>query len=163
MKLVPFVKESVVAGTPAQVWEFHEDPETFRLLLPPFERSEVLQLPAGLIPGSEVRTKTWIGPIPTHIYAKIIAAEKPDFFEDEMISGPFAYWRHRHEFLPGPTSESTLYRDTIWLRPPLGILGRLARPFAIDPRVGRVFEYRHQVVAREMPKWIADQKKRANT
>jgi ligand-binding SRPBCC domain-containing protein len=145
-----FTKETIVPGTPTEVWEFHEEADTFRKLLPPFERTVILQTPSGLEVGALVRTKTWIGPVPTGIEARITKSSKPDYFEDEMLRGPFAFWQHRHEFLPGPTDRTTLYRDVLTYRPPLGFIGRLVRPFLIAPRLKMVFDYRHQVVLREL-------------
>jgi ligand-binding SRPBCC domain-containing protein len=145
-----FIKQSVVPGTPQQVWDFHAEPGTFALLLPPFERTTILQLPENLEVGATVRTKTYIGPIPIPIHAVITESVRHHYFSDVMMSGPFAYWHHRHEFLPGPDPNSTLYLDTINYRVPLGPLGDLVRPFLVAPRLARVFEYRHQVVLNEM-------------
>jgi ligand-binding SRPBCC domain-containing protein len=145
-----FTKQTIVPGTPQQVWDFHSEPGTFALLLPPFERTIILQSPESLEVGVTVRTKTYIGPIPILIHAVIVEVVRYQYFSDIMKSGPFAYWHHRHEFLPGPDPNTTLYQDTITYRVPFGPLGELVRPFLVANRLAKVFEYRHQIVLKEM-------------
>jgi ligand-binding SRPBCC domain-containing protein len=145
-----FVHQSVVRGEPSEVWEFHEEPGTFQKLIPPFEPTTVIQAPDGLGSGSIVKTRTWIGPLPVRIEAEIIESRRPMYFSDRLMKGPFAEWHHRHEFLPGPTPGTTLYRDELLYRPPLGWLGELVRPYLIEPRMRKLFEFRHGVVRDEM-------------
>ena len=38
-----FVKESVIRCTPERVWEFHELPDAFRRLVPPWEKVKVIE------------------------------------------------------------------------------------------------------------------------
>jgi uncharacterized protein (TIGR01777 family) len=64
-------------------------------------------------------------------------------FVDEMVSGPFAAWRHTHRFEPVEHSatESRLVDEIVW-RPPLGPFGSLGRG-VVESMLDRTFRWRH--------------------
>jgi ligand-binding SRPBCC domain-containing protein len=64
-------------------------------------------------------------------------------FVDVQDSGPFAEWRHSHEF-ESVDSKSTRVVDHIGYKPKLGLLGLLADPIFIRPRLNAMLAYRHQ-------------------
>ena len=142
-----FVKESVLPASVEEVFAFHERPDAFEMLQPPWERVEVVQPPASLQVGTRVVVRSKVGPFWTEIVAEHVAYEKNRFFEDVMTKGPFARWHHKHLFFED--EGGCRLRDEIDYAPPLGILGRLVDPVLIRARLERVFEYRHEVTRRE--------------
>ncbi len=56
--------------------------------------------------------------------ARVTRLERPTLFVDEMVSGVFRCFTHRHEF--EPCSDGTLMRDVFSYEAPLGFLGRVA-------------------------------------
>jgi ligand-binding SRPBCC domain-containing protein len=56
--------------------------------------------------------------------AKVTEFERPKYFVDEMTKGAFQSMRHVHEFIS--QGQSTLMRDIIEWKSPLGVLGALA-------------------------------------
>lgn len=143
-----FRKESLIAASPAQVFAFHERPDTFALLLPPWEKHRVLQPPSGLEVGTRVELQSRVGFLWVKVVAEHVACDPGHSFEDKMIQGPFAAWHHRHLFLDH--DDGCLLRDEIAYRPPLGFLGRVFDPLLIRPRLQRLFDYRHSVTEREL-------------
>jgi ligand-binding SRPBCC domain-containing protein len=143
-----FVKESVIPASVEAVFAFHERPDAFEVLLPPWDTAEVVQPPAGLEVGTRVIVKTKVGPFWSTIEAEHVEYERNRVFTDVMNKGPFAKWRHRHLFFEHP--DGCRLRDEIEYEPPLGVLGRLVEPFAIRPRLEKMFEYRHEVTRREV-------------
>jgi hypothetical protein len=143
-----FVKESVIPATVERVFAFHERPDALKLLLPPWERADIVQPPTSLAVGTIVVVRSRIGPVWVTIESEHVEYEKGRLFVDEMRRGPFASWRHRHVFLAHP--QGCRLRDEIDYAPPLGVLGRLADPIAIRPRLRRIFDYRHRVTRREV-------------
>jgi ligand-binding SRPBCC domain-containing protein len=131
-----FVHESVIEAPPARVFAFHERPEALRLLIPPWERVEVVQPPASLQPGTRVILKMKQGPLWITWVAEHTLYEKDVLFQDRMVRGPFARWLHTHRFLPSGTG--TLLRDEVDCALPLGLPGALVRS-----RLSRMFEFRH--------------------
>lgn len=139
-----FVKESVIEASPERVFAFHELPDAFRRLLPPWESAEIVKTADISVVGSQaIIDQKIFGLVPARWIAEHTAYEPPNFFEDVQISGPFKSWRHRHIIEPHP--DGALLRDEIDFEPPLSFLGELAAPIAILPRLKRMFDFRHKV------------------
>lgn len=143
-----FVKESVIPASVEEVFAFHERPDAFALLQPPWEKVVIEQPPTSLEVGTQVKLKARVGPFWISILAEHVAYEKNSRFEDVMRKGPFAKWHHQHLFFAHP--DGCRLRDEIEYAPPLGFLGRLVHPFAIRPKLVKLFDYRHDVTEREV-------------
>lgn len=141
-----FVKESLIKAPPELVFAFHELPDALARLTPPWESARVIQPAQDLRVGSIAIVETRIlGLIPSRWVAKHTIYDPPRMFEDIQTSGPFRRWRHRHIVLPQDGGDSALLRDEIEYEPPFWLIGRLAAPLLIIPRLSRLFEYRHRV------------------
>ena len=139
-----YVKESVIHAAPERVFAFHELPDALTRLTPPWERARVLRAAHIAEVGSQAVVETRLfGLLPVRWVARHTLYDPPRAFEDVQESGPFRYWRHRHTILPHP--EGATLRDEIEYEPPLRVLGRLADPFLIKPRLEKLFAYRHEV------------------
>ena len=139
-----FVKESLILATPERVFAFHEQPDAQRLLTPPWERARVVQPALISAVGSRAIIEAPIlGPFKTRWVAEHTVYDPPRLFEHVQISGPFRKGRHRH--IVSPHSEGAILRDEIDYEPPLWTIGRLAAPFVIEPRLRKLFAFRHEV------------------
>lgn len=138
-----FVFESVFDVPVAALFAFHERPDVFTRLLPPWEKVRNVRPAPSLQVGAVASLEQRVGPFWIEIVAEHVAYEKDRLFVDEMRKGPFAAWRHEHRFEAEPRGSRLV--DAITYTPPLGLLGRLAAPLAIEPRLRKMFEYRHQV------------------
>lgn len=139
-----FVKETLIHASPERVFAFHQLPDAFERLIPPWENVKVIQKADISRIGSRSIIETKIfGPIKKRWIAEHTAYDPPRMFEDVQISGPFRKWRHRHSVVPHP--EGAVLRDDMEYELPLRIFGPLAAPLAIRPRLEKMFEYRHQV------------------
>ena len=139
-----FIKESIIKATPERVFAFHELPDAINRLTPPWENAEIIEPPKNLAVGTRVIIAVKIfGLISQKWTAEHTAYDPPRMFEDTQISGPFKSWRHRHIIKPYP--DGAILRDEIEFEPPFWIFGRLAAPFAVVPKLEKMFEYRHQV------------------
>ena len=142
-----FVKESVIRCTPERVFAFHELPDAFERLVPPWEKVRLVQkADISQIGSRTVIESKILGPIKVKWVAEHTAYDPPRMFEDTQISGPFNSWRHRHIVQPHP--EGALLRDEIEFEPPLKIFGPLSAPLAIFPRLEKMFAHRHEVTRR---------------
>jgi ligand-binding SRPBCC domain-containing protein len=146
--VIKFVKESRIAAAPSVVFEWHEQPGAIARLTPPWERVKVLEPGGSLLPGTRVVLLSRLGPIPLKWVAVHTEYDQPRLFADRQESGPFAFWYHRHLFLPD--GSGTLMRDEVEYEPPLGVLGRLLGRGLIEAKLERMFAYRHQVVQQAM-------------
>jgi len=139
-----FVKESRIAASPAAVFAFHESPGALERLTPPWERVEVLEGGGSIRPGSRVVLRTRLGPFSIRWVAEHTEYNPPRCFADRQVSGPFASWYHRHQFLDDG-SGGTLLRDEVEYEPPLGWLGRRAGGRFLDAKLRKLFDFRHEM------------------
>jgi len=76
----------------------------------------------------------WVTEI-THVQDK-------QFFVDEQRFGPYAFWHHKHflKEIPGGVE----MEDIVHYKIPMGFLGRLVRPFLVQPKLDEIFAYREK-------------------
>lgn len=139
-----FTKESIIRASAAKVFAFHEAPDAFERLQPPWQTSDILQPPSSLEVGTRVVLRTKVGPLWQTIVAEHVAYEPGKMFADRMLRGPFASWLHKHIVTPRGEHECLL-TDEIEYELPLGLLGRLAGGAYARRNLERLFEFRHQV------------------
>jgi ligand-binding SRPBCC domain-containing protein len=143
-RLMLFVKESLINASPERVFGFHERPDALRRLTPPWEPTRVVKAAAGLRVGSEALIETrMLGLLRVRWLARHTAYDPPHMFEDVQVKGPFKSWRHRH--FVEPHGKGSLLRDEVEFETPLGAFGRMAAPLFVEPRLRRLFDYRHRV------------------
>ena len=69
-------------------------------------------------------------------------------FTDVQVRGPYRSWHHTHSF--EPHAGGTLVRDTVRYELPLGPLGRIAHAAFVRRDLERIFDFRHEEVARRL-------------
>lgn len=139
-----FVKESVFKASPERVFAFHELPDAFERLMPPWEDATIVQKADISVIGSQAIFDTKIlGLINVRWVAEHTAYDPPQMFEDIQISGPFKSWRHRHSITPH--ADGAVLRDEVEYEPPMWFLGAIAAPFAVVPKLEKMFDFRHEV------------------
>ncbi len=139
-----FVKESVINASPERVFAFHELPDAFERLIPPWEDARIIQKADISKVGSRAIIEQkilWF--ITSKWVAEHTAYDPPRMFEDVQISGPFRSWRHRH--IVEPHADGAVLRDEIEYEMPIPIFGPLAAPLVVTPKLEKMFGYRHQV------------------
>lgn len=139
-----FQKKSKMPTSAAQVFAFHERPDAFELLQPPWQTSKIIQPPKSLAVGTRVILRTRIGPVWQTIEAEHVEYEAGRMFADRMVKGPFRYWLHRHIVEPVSEKESILI-DDIEYALPLGPVGAFFGGWFARRELERLFEYRHLI------------------
>ncbi|MER6576131.1 SRPBCC family protein [Nonomuraea sp. NPDC001023] len=74
----------------------------------------------------------------------ISAWERPGYFVDEQVSGPFRHWRHEHRFEAAPHAGATLMTDVVDFSAPAGPLGRLAELLVLRRHMTHLISLRNQ-------------------
>lgn len=139
-----FTKESVISASPERVFAFHELPDAFARLVPPWEDAKVIQMADISKIGSRAIIETKIfGLVSSRWVAEHTVYDPPRMFEDIQVSGPFKSWRHRH--IVEPHANGAILRDEIEFEPPFSIFGMMAAPILIVPKLEKMFDYRHEV------------------
>jgi ligand-binding SRPBCC domain-containing protein len=140
---------SIIRAPVRRVFGFHEAPDAFARLLPPWQPAEVIQPPASLEVGTVVIVRMRLAPL---VWVKLVAEhvgyEKDHFFIDRQREGPFAAWRHRHLFEPVDGGAATELTDEITYALPLGPLGQLGGGWFARRQLDRLFRFRHEVTRR---------------
>ncbi len=140
-----FVKESVFPFSAEKLWAFHERKDAFELLVPPWQKMEVIKPPSSLAVGTKVVLRAKLGPFWRDVEAEHIEYD-PDnmIFADRLVKGPFAKWIHRHIVTKLGENESKL-TDDLEYELPLGALGRVLGGWYARRELERLFEFRHEV------------------
>jgi len=141
---VEFRKRTLIQAPAARVFAFHELPDAFARLQPPWEKVEIIQPPTSLAVGTRVILRTKVGPFWQRIEAVHVAYEPGVRFADEMVRSPFAYWHHEH-VVAKENETSAWLDDQVTYRLPLGALGALVAGAMVEHRLQRMFDYRHEV------------------
>ena len=138
-----FIKESSINASPERVFAFHELPDAIDRLIPPWEKTKVIQkADISVIGARAIIEVSLLGIVPVRWVAEHTAYEPPRMFEDVQVSGPFKAWRHRH--IVEASGSGAILRDEIEYEPPMWFLGSLAAPFLVVPQLNKMFDYRHQ-------------------
>ena len=143
-----FEKRSRIAASPARVFAFHELPDAFERLAPPWDEIRVIEKTPGLHVGARVVVDTKVGPITQRLVAEHTRYEPEKMlFQDHLLSGPFARWVHTHSMEPDGEGGAWLV-DHIDYTLPLGALGQLGGGWFVRRKLTRMFDYRHAVTKR---------------
>jgi hypothetical protein len=126
------------------VFAFHEAPDAFARLTPPWENVRVVRGGGSIAIGTRVLIQVALGPVPLVWEAEHTQYEKDRVFVDVQRGGPFRRWEHTHRFEDLPGGRSRLI-DHIECEFPLGALGRLVGGPMVRRRLERLFEFRHRV------------------
>ncbi|WP_449062847.1 SRPBCC family protein [Planomonospora algeriensis] len=73
----------------------------------------------------------------------ISAYDRPGYFVDEQVSGPFKRWYHAHYFRPYG-HEGTVMSDVVEFAAPLGLLGGIAEMLALRHYMPKLIMIRNQ-------------------
>jgi len=139
-----FVKSSVINASAETVFAFHEAPDAFERLQPPWQKSEVVRPPTSLEVGTIVELRVKVGPLWQTMVAEHVAYEPGRMFADELRKGPFKSWHHKHIITPNEDGTCTL-TDDITYELPLGAMGRFFGGWFARKNLEKLFDYRHQV------------------
>lgn len=130
-----------------EVFAFFADAANLEALTPPFLHFQIVTpLPIEMRAGAriEYRLSLWGAPLR---WRTLISCFEPERrFIDEQESGPYASWRHVHEF--EAEGNGTRMRDEVSYRLPFGPLGTLAHALWVKRQLRTIFDYRATVIAR---------------
>lgn len=77
--------------------------------------------------------------------SRIVAHDRPHYFRDSMVRGPFARLDHDHHFVEDGHG-ATFMRDVFEFAAPLGWVGRVAERLVLTDYLGRLLEARNRAI-----------------
>jgi ligand-binding SRPBCC domain-containing protein len=141
------VRTQIVAAPVDVVFSFFSDAANLQALTPAFLRFRILSsLPIVMRTGAQIDYQLSLFGAPLRWRTRITDWQPGRRFVDEQESGPYALWRHTHEFEAHP--EGTLMRDVVSYMEPLGPLGALAHVLFVRRTLDRIFDFRRDAVER---------------
>lgn len=142
MKIYRLQKKQNLPITVEKAWEFLSDPKNLKAITPDYMGFNILSgADRPMYPGQIIQyIVTPILGIKTKWVTEITHVQHQKYFVDEQRFGPYALWHHKHfikEIDGGVEME-----DIIDYKIPLGILGQMAHPFLVKPKLEEIFSYR---------------------
>lgn len=135
---------------PEEVFGFFADVRRLEDITPPLLRFRVLTPPPVVMrPGTQIEFRLHLHGVPLRWVSEIRVWKPPERFEDIQIHGPFASWRHTHEFARAPGG-GTLLTDTVGYSIGRGPLGDIAHRLFVRQDLERIFDFRAQAVRQLM-------------
>lgn len=128
-----------------EVFAFFSNAANLEALTPSFLRFRILTpMPLEMKKGAEIVYQIRLFGVPMKWRTRITEWEPGRRFVDEQESGPYAVWRHLHEF--EAQGEKTMMRDVVDYREPLGPLGQLAHHLFVRRTVKKIFDFRREAL-----------------
>lgn len=127
-----------------EAWDFLSDPANLKIITPDYMGFNILSgADRKTFPGQIIQyIITPLAGIPTKWVTEITHVKDKEYFVDEQRFGPYALWHHKHfiKAIPGGVE----MEDIIDYKLPMGILGQLAHPIVVKPKLKEIFDYRYQ-------------------
>ncbi|MGY8798718.1 MAG: SRPBCC family protein [Longimicrobiales bacterium] len=140
-------RAQVVAGELADVFAFFRDPSNLEAITPPWLRFEVRSSTSVRVrQGTTITYGLRWQIFPLTWKSRIAEYEEGRLFADEMLSGPYERWYHRHLF--SEVSGGVKVTDIVEYRLPFGPLGRLVHFATVRGQLEAIFDYRRDAIAR---------------
>jgi ligand-binding SRPBCC domain-containing protein len=140
-------RRQIVPGEMPAVFGFFKDPHNLEAITPPWLHFQVVSSSTSVVrKGTEIHYRLRWQVFPMRWRSRISEYVEGEFFADEMLSGPYRRWYHRHFFTTVPSGVEV--RDVVQYQLPLGPLGRLAHVMTVRSQLDAIFDYRHSAITR---------------
>ena len=143
---MPVITLTTVIGAPRErVFDLARSIDAHQDSTEGTEERAVAGVTKGLIGrGEEVTWEARHFGVRQRLTVRVTALDRPNYFQDIMVSGAFKSMVHDHEF--AEHKEGTLMRDRFEFEPPLAILGRMANWLFLTSYMRRLLVRRNQVL-----------------
>ena len=130
-----------------KAWDFFSSPGNLALIVPlaldfriltPMNDPEIYE---GMLINYTVKP---LWGLKFHWETEICAMDKPLFFTDRQLRGPYKLWEHSHTFIK--KDNGVLVKDEVKYRLPFGMLGNIIHSLAVRKKVEDIFLYRKKVL-----------------
>lgn len=138
-------REQTVPRPRPEVFGFFADAANLERLTPPTLKFSIrTSQPLAMRPGAIIDYRLSLFGLPFRWRTVIEVFEPESRFIDNQTAGPYALWRHLHEFADVPGG--TLIRDRVEYELPLGPIGRLAHALFVRRQLEHIFDYRRRII-----------------
>ena len=130
-----------------KAWDFFSSAKNLALITPPeldfkiHTQLDGKEIYEGMI--IEYTVRPVLG-IPLSWKTEICKVNRPFFFADQQLKGPYAIWEHTHTY--SEKENGVLMQDEVKYKLPLGILGNIAHSLFVKNKIEGIFTYRKAVL-----------------
>jgi len=130
----------------SEAWDFLSDPKNLKLITPDYMGFKIVSGAAERMFAGQIiqYVVTPLLNIPTTWVTEITHVEEGNYFVDEQRFGPYDLWHHKH-FIK-PIEKGVEMIDIVDYKIPFGVLGRIAHPLIVAPKLKEIFEYRKKAL-----------------
>ncbi len=143
-----FIHESVFPCTPEELHNWHNRAGALQRLLPPWDRTVLLNHKGGIAPGATAALKIKVGPLPISWNARHVLNEPGVMFQDIQETGPFKKWVHTHTFKA--VENGCRLEDKIEYQLPLHSLIPPMAHKQVEKMLEQMFTYRHTTLLHDI-------------
>jgi ligand-binding SRPBCC domain-containing protein len=128
-------------------WDFFSSAKNLALITPPELDFKILtelngeEIYEGMLINYTV--KPLLG-IPLRWETEICKVQKPLFFTDRQLKGPYKLWEHTHSYIP--MNDGVMMKDEVKYQLPFGFLGDIAHAVIVRRKVENIFSFRREVL-----------------
>lgn len=144
MKIHTLVSKQNLPISLEEAWQFLSDPKNLKTITPDYMGFDIISgADRSMFPGQIIQyIVTPVLGIKTKWVTEITHVSDQKYFVDEQRFGPYALWHHKHFLreIPGGVE----MEDVIDYKVPMGILGQMAHPILVRPKLNEIFEYRRK-------------------
>ena len=126
----------------SHAWDFLSNPKNLKRITPDYMGFKIINGMADKMYAGQIiqYMVTPVMGIPTKWVTEITHVDDGNYFVDEQRFGPYSLWHHKH-FIKA-IKNGVEMKDIIDYKIPLGIIGRIAQPILVAPKLKEIFEYR---------------------
>ena len=144
MKIYRFKKSQLLPITINEAWDFASSPKNLSKITPDYMGFNIIEKEDTKMYAGQIiqYIVTPILGIPTKWVTEITHVKDKSYFVDEQRFGPYSLWHHKHFIKEVDGGVEML--DIIDYKIPLGLIGRIANPILVKPKLNEIFDYRKQ-------------------
>lgn len=130
----------------SEAWDFLSDPKNLKRITPDYMGFKIVSGAAERMFAGQIiqYVVTPLLNIPTTWVTEITHVEEGNYFVDEQRFGPYDLWHHKH-FIK-PIEKGVEMIDIVDYKIPFRVLGRIAHPLIVAPKLKEIFEYRKKAL-----------------
>ena len=144
MKIYRFTKSQLLPITIDKAWAFLSDAKNLKKITPDYMGFNIIEKEDTKMYAGQIiqYIVTPILGIPTKWVTEITPVKDKSYFVDEQRFGPYSLWHHKHFIKEVDGGVEML--DIIDYKIPFGLIGRIANPILVKPKLNEIFDYRKQ-------------------
>ena len=144
MKIYRFTKSQLLPITIDKAWAFLSDAKNLKKITPDYMGFNIIEKEDTKMYAGQIiqYIVTPILGIPTKWVTEITQVKDKSYFVDEQRFGPYSLWHHKHFIKEVDCGVEML--DIIDYKIPFGLIGRIANPILVKPKLNEIFDYRKQ-------------------